>query len=583
MVEIGAPPGGPDEELATLSILQELTVASLALFDPEQSLDVFLERIAARLGSPVTLCLEIGLHGSVGLLGDAGLSTSSRALPVAPWSAVPPGQLPAALLDSLPFPEVCAPALTQWHFQLAAPEADAGAFVWLVLVFERTACPPAVYRPVIQRLTTTLRAALRQREAAAALLATTTRLAAANDELRHEIEERKRAEDALLQTEGQLRQAQKMEAIGRLAGGLAHDFNNLLMVIGGCSAVLKKQVPADAPMREPVELIAQAAAQAGTLTHQLLAFSRQQVLHPCVVDLNALVTDTQSMLQRLIGDDIEIVCSLDPDVGPVRADPGQIVQILMNLTVNARDSMPGGGTLTMATRNARLDDELALDRLGIPAGRYVMLAVSDTGVGMDAPTQARAFEPFFTTKDVGKGTGLGLSTVYGIVKQSGGAIRVDSEVGRGSTFQVYLPRADELRPPSSLPRGGAPESRRGAETVLVVEDNPMVRDLVQTFVSNSGYTALVASGGEEAIEISERHTGPIDVLITDVTMPRMSGGSLAMRLLESRPQMKVILISGFSSDPLVGAEVLRRRALFLQKPFTEEALVEKLDQARGRR
>jgi signal transduction histidine kinase/ActR/RegA family two-component response regulator len=581
MVEVDEPPTyGPDDEFARLSILQELTIASTALFDPGEPLDRFLELLGARLGSPVAICIEVGADGKVRLVGDAGLSSASRSLPIAPWPQ-PLDTGPADIKQALPYHEVHSPDLGCWQFRLACPDRGRGTAVWLVLMFGHGAFPSSRYRSIIERLTSTLRAALRQREAAAALLAGTARLAAANADLTREIEVRERAEATLRKTEEQLRQAQKMEAVGRLAGGLAHDFNNLLMVIGGCSVVLRKQIPPGDRLREPLDLIANAAEQAGALTQQLLAFSRQQVLNPGAVDINELVAETQTMLRRMIGEDVEIVSTLDPDVGAVLADRGQLAQLLMNLAVNARDAMPDGGRLTIETARRDLDVGSTLELVGVPPGPYVLLSVSDTGVGMDAETKAHLFEPFFTTKELGKGTGLGLCTVYGTVKQSGGAIVVESEANRGTSFKIYLPSVGGSRTsePPSVRSGGRSGPDTAVGTVLLVEDNAMVRGVLERFVVSSGYRILVAASGDEALALSAAHDGRIDLLLSDVIMPRMSGAELASKLAETRPDIAVVLISGFASTESISARSLGRRASFLQKPFTEDALAEKLRSA----
>src|SRR5467141_1945059 len=341
--------------------------------------------------------------------------------------------------------------------------------------------------------------------------------------------ERKRAEEALRQSEERLRQAQKMEAVGRLAGGVAHDFNNLLTVITSYSELLLEDLGSDDPKRDDVEQIRKAADGAAALTRQLLAFSRQQVLQPKALDLKATVTGTEKLLKRLIGEDIQLTTFLAPDLGVVKADPGQIEQIIINLAVNARDAMPAGGRLTIEAANVDMDEAYVRGHAPAGPGRYVMLALSDTGIGMDEATKARIFEPFFTTKEPGKGTGLGLATVYGIVKQSGGFIWVYSEPGQGTSFKVYLPRVEEPAEPAAVPTATA-EPLRGTETVLLVEDAASVRMVTRQVLERYGYTILTAEDGLEALEIAKGFGKSIHVVLTDIVMPRMRGPALAKRL-----------------------------------------------------
>ena len=377
------------------------------------------------------------------------------------------------------------------------------------------------------------------------------------------------------QLEEQLRQAQKMEAVGQLAGGIAHDFNNLLVAINGYSELALRRLQAEDPLRRNVEEIRKAGERAAALTRQLLAFSRRQVLQPMALDLNAIVSEMEKMLRRLIGEDVELRTALAPDLGSVKADPGQIEQVLMNLAVNARDAMPRGGKLTVETQNVDLDEEYASRHVAVAPGPYVMLAVSDTGTGMDAETQARIFEPFFTTKEVGKGTGLGLSTVYGIVKQSGGNVWVYSEPGHGSTFKVYFPRVGEGA--QEYRRGAEPEEvLRGEETVLLAEDEETVRKLAREVLELYGYRVLEAAGGGDALLICERHAGPIQLLVTDVVMPEMGGRELAARLARLRPETRVLYMSGYTDSAIAHQGVLEDRADFIQKPFTPEALARKV-------
>jgi len=375
--------------------------------------------------------------------------------------------------------------------------------------------------------------------------------------------------------EAQLRQSQKMEAIGRLAGGIAHDFNNMLTVINGFSELMLLSLPGEAPQRDSLEQIRDAGERAATLTRHLLAFSRQQVLQPRVLDLNAEVANMDTMLKRMIAEDIDLLTILSPGSTPVKADPGQIQQILMNLVVNARDAMPDGGRLTIETADVVLDTDYARRHVGVSPGRYVMLAVSDNGCGMDKQTQARIFEPFFTTKEEGKGTGLGLSTVYGIVKQSGGNIWVYSEPGRGTTFRIYLPRIEGVA--EAIEPGKAQEPLpTGSETILLAEDDAGVRKLAKTILQTHGYTVLEAAQGEDALRLSGQHEGLIHLMVTDMVMPEMSGRELAERLKPLRPNMKVLLMSGYTDKAMLHHGELDPGMAFLQKPFTPQTLARKV-------
>jgi PAS domain S-box-containing protein len=379
-----------------------------------------------------------------------------------------------------------------------------------------------------------------------------------------------------VQLEQQLRQAQKMEAVGRLAGGIAHDFNNILTAITGYADLLLEDLGPTDPRREDAEEVRKAAQRAAGLTRQLLAFSRQQVLQPSVIDVNALVGDLQRMLGRLLGEDVELGTRLDPAVGRVKADPGQLEQVLMNLAVNARDAMPQGGKLTLETVNVDMDERYAADHYPARPGPYVMIAVSDTGTGMSEETQAHMFEPFFTTKEKGKGTGLGLATVYGIVKQSGGFIWVYSELGHGSTFKIYLPRVAE---PSERSAGAAPtgaQRSRGTETVLLAEDEPPVRAVARQVLERHGYTVLEAPSAESALDIATRYSGTIHLLLTDVIMPGMNGRELATRLAGLRPEARVIFMSGYTDDAVTRHGVLEPGSTYLQKPFTPDAIARKV-------
>ncbi len=374
--------------------------------------------------------------------------------------------------------------------------------------------------------------------------------------------------------EQQLRQAQKMEAVGRLAGGIAHDFNNLLMVISGyCEFLLQKLGP-DPALHGFAQEIANAADRATSLTRQLLAFSRKQMLTPKVLDLNAVVSENLKMLPRLIGEDVELATLPAEALGKVKADPGQIEQVVMNLVVNARDAMPNGGKLTLETANVTLDEAYARRHPGVAPGEYVMLAISDTGVGMDKDTQSHIFEPFFTTKGQ-KGTGLGLSMVYGIVKQSGGYIWVYSELGHGTTFKVYLPRVEEVEAQLILQPAPAGPSL-GHETILVVEDEPQLRDLTRQFLETRGYTVLVAEHGAAAIEVARRHRGVIHLLLSDIIMPVMNGRELAQRMAVLSPHTRILFMSGYTENAAWGNGMMENSAHFLQKPFTLDALTRKV-------
>ena len=377
------------------------------------------------------------------------------------------------------------------------------------------------------------------------------------------------------QLEQQLRKAQKMEAIGQLAGGIAHDFNNLLSVIIGYSEILLGRTGLDAKMHGQCEEIKRAGNRAASLTRQLLAFSRQQVLTPTVLNLNAVVVETEKMLGRLIGEEIELRTALDPTLGSVKVDPGQVEQIIMNLAVNARDAMPGGGKLVIETSNTDLDDEYAAHHPPFIAGRYVLLAVTDTGIGMDEETKTHIFEPFFTTKEIGKGTGLGLSTVYGVVKQSGGYIWVYSELGHGSVFKIYLPRVDQpvqRSQPSEL----APEIHRGTETVLLVEDEESVRTLTRSLLEEGGYTVIEASSGTHALEVAGRYSGPIHLLLTDVVMPGMNGRELAQKMIANYPAVTVIYTSGYTGSFSTHEDLFDPGATLIQKPFSRTTLLRKV-------
>ena len=379
--------------------------------------------------------------------------------------------------------------------------------------------------------------------------------------------------------EEQFRQAQKMEAIGRLSGGVAHDFNNLLGVIIGYGEIVQEGTPAESPLRSCVDEMLKAGHRAAGLTRQLLAFSRQQVLDPRILDLNAVVKDMEKMLKRLIGEDIQFVASLDPALVPIKADQGQIEQAILNLAVNARDAMPEGGELTLKTSNFYMDEEF-VSRYPYPVlvGEYVLFSVRDNGIGMDPATRARVFEPFFTTKEKGKGTGLGLSMVYGVVKQSGGYIDVMSEPGAGTCFNIYLPKAaaalDNHKPSSELP-----VALKGNETVLLVEDETSLRTLSRHLLELCGYHVLEAENGPEALKISQESARNIDLLLTDVVMPGMSGRVLADEITTGRPEIRVVYMSGYTGQTVGQHGVLAEGSFFLPKPFTREALAAKVREA----
>lgn len=375
--------------------------------------------------------------------------------------------------------------------------------------------------------------------------------------------------------EEQFRQAQKMEAIGRLAGGVAHDFNNLLTIISGYSEMLAGLLPDTDPRLQLVQEIQQAGSRAAGLTSQLLAFSRQTVLAPKVLNINTLLRDMEKLLRRLLGEDVILDTSFDPALGRAKVDGGQLEQAVMNLAVNARDAMPDGGKLTIETQNVALDEAYAAAHPDVRPGHYIMLAVSDTGAGMDASTQARIFEPFFTTKEIGKGTGLGLAMVYGFVKQSGGHVAVHSEPRRGATFKVYLPRIDEPLTPQTADTGPA-AMPKGTETLLLVEDEACVRTLATYVLRSCGYEVLQAGRGAEAIRIAEQHRGRLHLLITDVVMPEMSGVELVATLLQRFGDLRVMYLSGYTQDAILRRGVSQEQVHFLQKPFTPAALASKV-------
>jgi two-component system, cell cycle sensor histidine kinase and response regulator CckA len=375
--------------------------------------------------------------------------------------------------------------------------------------------------------------------------------------------------------EERLRQSQKMEAIGRLAGGVAHDFNNMLTIIMGYSQILAEQLPPTGRLADATAQIRTTADRAAGITRQLLAFSRKQVLSPRLIDLNIIMMNLDTMLRRLIGEDIEVLAMPGRDLGTVKADPGQIEQVIMNLALNARDAMPRGGKLTLETENVNLDDSYARDHTPLQPGRYVMLAVSDTGTGMSPETQAHIFEPFFTTKDVGKGTGLGLSTVYGIVKQSGGYIWVYSEPDRGTTFKIYLPRVEQ--PAETLRAEKRPTvDHRGTETILLVEDDVLLRELTSSVLKDCGYKVLPAANSEEGLALCRANLHDLHLLVTDVIMPGMNGRQLSDQVKQISPRTKVLYVSGYTNNAIVHYGVLDTGLSFLPKPFSLSALIAKV-------
>ena len=396
----------------------------------------------------------------------------------------------------------------------------------------------------------------------------------AEQALKSSEEEKAQALRALRHSEEQLLLAQKLDAVGRLAGGIAHDFNNLLTVIKGYTQLALQRLRQGDPVRGNIEEISKASERAASLVFQLLAFSRKQVMQPKLLDLNSIVADFERMLTRVIGEDIELRTSLPAQLGTISADPSQIEQVIMNLIVNARDAMPSGGKLTIETADAYLDETYAQQHLAVIPGAYVMLAVSDTGIGMDEETQRHIFEPFFTTKETGRGTGLGLSTVYGIVKQSGGSIWVYSELGKGTTFKIYLPKhrghAAEYEHPQVLDQVAA-----GNETILLVEDDEALRNLAREVLEASGYRVLEAGNADAALLICEQN-GKIDLLLTDVVMPDLGGRELAQKLLALQPEMCVLYMSGYADDAIVHHGVLDEGTNFLAKPFSPNALGSKV-------
>jgi PAS domain S-box-containing protein len=390
-----------------------------------------------------------------------------------------------------------------------------------------------------------------------------------------DITKRHLAEQERAALQSQLAQSQKLESVGRLAGGVAHDFNNILSVILTCASFVLEGLKEGDPLREDVAEIEKGARRAAALTRQLLAFSRKQVLQPVSLDLNQTLREMEGMLRRIIGEDVDLVLALAPGLGTVRADPGQVEQVIMNVAVNARDAMPDGGKLTIETANVELDDAYAGRNPGASPGPHVMLAITDGGTGMDEKTLARIFEPFFTTKEPGKGNGLGLSTVYGIVRQSGGSIDVYSEVGRGTTFKIFLPRETAAATQAPAPPPPAARAVRG-ETILVVEDDEAVRSIARRMLARAGYRVLTAANGGEGLLACEAHPGEIHLLLTDVVMPQMGGRVFAERLARIRPGLKVLFMSGYTDDAIVRHGVLEPGTHFLGKPFTQADLLAKV-------
>ena len=387
-----------------------------------------------------------------------------------------------------------------------------------------------------------------------------------------DVTERRRSEEALALSQEQLRHAQKMEAVGRLAGGVAHDFNNVLSVVLGYAGMILADLGPDAPIRADLDEIQKAGLRGAALTRQLLTFSRQQATHRKAIDLGDVVEAMEGMVRRLAGEGVEVTQILGADLGRVMADTGQVEQVLMNLVVNARDAMPEGGRLTIQTRNVELDDDYARMHHGVAAGPHVMLAVTDTGTGMDKATQARIFEPFFTTKATGRGTGIGLATVFGIVQQSHGHVWVYSEPGHGTTFKVYFPLARGDGPPDASPPRPAGEGEGGSETILLVEDDDQVRAGTSHILRRAGYAVLEAANADEALRVSERFDGRIDLLLTDVVLPRVAGPQIAERLVASRPDLKVLFMSGYTDEAVVQHGMLDVDAAYVEKPITVWAL-----------
>jgi two-component system, cell cycle sensor histidine kinase and response regulator CckA len=439
----------------------------------------------------------------------------------------------------------------------------------------------ALYAPTKREGCTSVEALFRRKDGAAISVVLTTALIDQRDQgagfvvTVQDITARKRNEAENARLQEQLQQAMKMEAVGRLAGGVAHDFNNLLTSIMGNAELAQIDIEPDSVLAERLQEITRAAQSAATLTHQLLAFSRRQIIEPRVLDLNELVRRLNKMLGRLIGDDVQLATVLSEELGSVRVDPGQFEQVLVNLSVNARDAMPDGGRLIIETSNVDLDAEYCAAHAETPPGRYVLLAVSDTGQGMSPEVQRRIFEPFFTTKPQGKGTGLGLATIFGIVKQAGGAIEVYSEPGLGTTFKIYLPRAEQA--PEALATEPQPDIPvGGSETILLAEDSERVLTFAQALLSKLGYKVLFAGSGIAALDAAIQYSGPIDLLITDVVMPSMNGRELATKLAKVHPETRVLFTSGYAEDVIVHHGVLDKDIDFISKPYSLRSLAAKV-------
>jgi signal transduction histidine kinase/CheY-like chemotaxis protein len=449
-----------------------------------------------------------------------------------------------------------------------------GRAIWIGILF--TTFQTAVIAALVVNNRRRRRAELRITQQAEALRAVNRQLESTNVQLQSEVAERRRAEDEKDRLHTQLHQSQKMEAVGQLAGGIAHDFNNLLSVILGHAEMAIETVDGSHPLKKDLQEIHTAGTRAATLTRQLLAFSRKQVLQPSMLDLNEVTVRLETMLKRIIGEHIELRHQGAEDLGLTKADRGQIEQVLMNLVVNARDAMPEGGTLTIETANVDASVDTAV-KIGLPApGAYVMLAVSDTGHGMDADTRARVFEPFFTTKEQGKGTGLGLSMVYGIVKQSGGTTVVTSEVGHGARFEIYLPRQTASTTTPAVRAADPDHLPTGTETIIVVEDEGAVRRLAQRVLVAAGYRVLTAATGPDALRLNEAIHEDVHLLLTDVVMPQMNGGELAQLLTEKRSGLKVLFMSGYEDDTIARHGVLAEGTHMIGKPFSAAHLVRKV-------
>jgi signal transduction histidine kinase len=511
---------------------------------------------------------------------EAALATGVHldVLAVAAFEARGDQALAAGLREQPPWSDFACIVLTQRSGTERTPAAARlGEILGNVAFLERPFHPTTLASMV----STAVRSRRRQYEARAHL-EELSRERAALAELTDNLEQRVRERTADLLAESkareraqeQLLQSQKMDTLGQLTGGVAHDFNNLLTVIAGYCGILLDRLPPDDPLRSDVRAIADAGHRAASLTQRLLAFSRRAVLTPKVVDVNSVVRETEHILRRLIGEDILLSVALLPGGGLVKVDPGHLGQVLINLAVNARDALPGGGGLTIRTEQVDLSAPMAISGQTMPAGRYVRLVVSDTGHGMSPEVKGRIFEPFFTTKGVGKGTGLGLAVVHGFVKQSGGYIEVDSEEGKGATFSISLPIIDEAS--AAAPATPADVSARGKETILLVEDEEAVRHLLARGLRNYGFTVMTASDGAEALRLVHDRTPHIDLLATDVVMPNMSGRDLADRLRQERAGLKVLFMSGYTDDTLLRHGVYEAREAFLQKPFALQAFAAKV-------